>query len=111
MRRIKLMPDYDCWPLWETGDRVGNIDPASLPISESLQERLESWARRYDETLNRQNPTASGFDSPESEAAFEQEGLALHTALKVELGAGSAVLYFSQAKGRLLDAGEIDNAV
>jgi hypothetical protein len=111
MRRIKLMPDYDCWPLWETGEDVGNIDPASLPISERLQERLEAWARRYDETLNRENPATSGFASSEVESSFEKEGVALCAALMAELGEGSEVVYFSQAIQRLLREDEIGNDI
>ncbi len=36
MKRIKLMADYDCYPLWlDSDDEVGNIDPDVLPISDS----------------------------------------------------------------------------
>jgi hypothetical protein len=47
MTTIKVMADYECWPLWN-GD---NLDPDSLPLSTYLREQLAAWAERYDETL------------------------------------------------------------
>ena len=41
MKKIKLMPDYGCFPIWGMDDdNFGNIDPYSLPISKSLAEEL-----------------------------------------------------------------------
>ena len=37
MRRLKLMADYGCHPLWGTVDpEIGDLDPASLPLSAAL---------------------------------------------------------------------------
>jgi len=55
------MPDYECWPLWRDGDEIGNVDPASLPITSDLHDRLVGWAKRFDETLDRDDPVSSGF--------------------------------------------------
>ncbi|KES16178.1 hypothetical protein GASC598I20_006050, partial [Gilliamella apicola SCGC AB-598-I20] len=36
MKKIKLMADYECYPLWiDSDNEVGNIDPDSLLISDS----------------------------------------------------------------------------
>jgi hypothetical protein len=81
------MPDYGCWPLWEASPEVvGNIDPASLPISNSLREDLENWARIYDATLKRANPAASGFSDKTAEKSFKSNGVALAIRLQEELG-------------------------
>lgn len=57
MRVIKLMADYQCFPLWEASPgAVGNIDPKDLPISLSLQRELMVWAEKFDATLNMQDP-------------------------------------------------------
>jgi hypothetical protein len=87
MRALKLMADYDCWPLWEASPgATGNVDPSDLPISESLKDRLARWAADFDATLDRDNPSQSGFSTPEEEAAFVARGLTLGTELQAELG-------------------------
>lgn len=41
MKTIKLMADYDCFPLWKSSPgEVGNIDPEDLPISYDLKAYL-----------------------------------------------------------------------
>lgn len=92
--RIKLMPDYGCWPLWLTdGSGVGNIDPETLPLSAHLRRRLEAWSRRYDETLDEADPASSGFESVEAMDEFRAEGGALRDALTSELGHRWEVVY------------------
>lgn len=96
------MADYDCWPLWEDGDRVGNIDPADLPISDGLKQRLLMWARRYDQTLDREDPASSGLADAHSLDGFEGEGRRLWQELRVQLGDGYEVAYFSEKHRQLL---------
>ncbi|MDX0559430.1 hypothetical protein GOC96_16000 [Sinorhizobium medicae] len=94
MKALKLMADYHCHPLWEDGgDIVGNVDPASLPISEDLIRRLNSWSAKFDATLDLSDPTNSGFASEALASAFVGEGLALCRALQAELGDGYLVRY------------------
>lgn len=88
MRKIKLMPDYHCYPLWEQSDHVvGNIDPASLPIPEALVKDLLTWAQTFDATLNMDDPLRSGFPDIEQEAAFKEQGRILQQRLAQALGA------------------------
>jgi hypothetical protein len=92
MRTVKLMSDYGCHALWEASlGEVGNIDPASLPISADLQHALALWAECYDRTLNQDDPRASGFASDEEEALFKSKGLSLAARLRDELGHGYTV--------------------
>ena len=87
MRKIKLMTDYDCYPLWEEfSDGVDNIAASSLPIPESLAERIDAWGDEYDKTMNNEDPAASGFLSEQAMVIFEGEGKALFGELKQELG-------------------------
>ena len=87
MRTIKLMPDYQCHPLWEASPgMVGNIDPATLPISRELVARLAEWARLYDATLNVDDPVQSGFKHDAEKQAFIDVGNRLAEALQAELG-------------------------
>lgn len=87
MKIIKLMPDYQCFPIWDmTPGEYGDIDPAALPISNLLQRQLMGWAKAYDETLNLDDPANSGFSSVNEKNAFEAEGFRLAAQLSVELG-------------------------
>ncbi|WP_049228227.1 MULTISPECIES: hypothetical protein [Neisseriaceae] len=94
MKKIKLMPDYNCFPIWGMDDdNFGNIDPYSLPISKSLAEELLGWANKYDETLNIDEPLNSGFENIEKENIFKDEGEKLFKKLKLELGDQYTVIY------------------
>lgn len=82
--RLRLMPDYDCFPVWN--DRGECLDPATLRISASLRHDLLAWADVYDATLDRQDPARSGFASESQRRAFMAEGLTLQSRLERELG-------------------------
>ncbi|OAI76939.1 hypothetical protein RSP799_19475 [Ralstonia solanacearum] len=92
MRKIKVMADYQCHPLWDppTG-AYGDIDPSTLPITEGLKHKLINWAASFDETLDVADPANSGFKSIEVEAAFKARGIQLAEQLQKELGSGFLV--------------------
>jgi len=95
--KIKLMADYECYPLWWAGsDKVGDIDPETMPLSERTISRLEKWADIYDAKLNWEDPNSSGFPTLEAKAAFEQEGISLWKQLQKELAPNYEVIYFSE---------------
>jgi hypothetical protein len=92
-RKIKLMADYECWPLWEASPGVvDNIDPSSLPISDSLRYELRNWAREFDATLNWADPASSGFPNETAEREFRIAGVEIARRLQQELGAGFEVI-------------------
>ncbi len=93
MKQLKLMLDYDCWPLWDQ-DAGDNLDPETLPLSRGLKTRLQAWSEGYDALLNRDDPLNS-YHTPEREQALENEGVALWQALQTELGDTWRVSYFS----------------
>jgi hypothetical protein len=87
MRTLKLMADYECFPLWEMLDNgLDNVNPSELPLSDDLKNSLNIWSNKYDQTLNHDDPANSGFASEADEKQFEQEGEALLECLKKELG-------------------------
>lgn len=98
---IKLMADYDCWALWGVTE-IGNIDPETLPLCDATKRNLRDWADAYSATLNRNDPAASGFETPEAEAAFDQEGRRLLACLRNEL-TDMNVQYRDPVTGRLED--------
>ena len=101
--KIKLMADYGCDPLWwADADKVGNIDPARLPLSQETINHLRKWATDYNATLNWQDPGNSLDLSPEEEAAFEQEGISLWKQLQKELAPNDEVVYFSESLGEVV---------
>ena len=100
-KRLKLMPDYECFALWDI-DGVENVDPARLPISGGLKERIGRWEDEYDNTLNQDDPTASGFRSLDEENSFDREGRLIWEELKKELGESYDVRYFSVVENTLI---------
>ncbi|RYF95399.1 MAG: hypothetical protein EON95_01730 [Caulobacteraceae bacterium] len=83
MRTIRLMADYQCWPLW---DEDGNVDPADLPLSDALRRRLVAWAQAFEAGFDWDDPAASPPMSPQAEAAFVAERERLGADLQAELG-------------------------
>ncbi len=53
--KLKIMADYDCWPLWEGSD-VGNVEPECLPLTTNSRARLAAWQAELDESLDRDDP-------------------------------------------------------
>lgn len=97
------MADYGCEPLWwADADKVGNIDPAKLPLSQETISHLRKWASAYNATLNWQDPANSPDLSVEAEAAFEEEGISLWKELQTELAPNYQVVYFSEPLGKVL---------
>ncbi|MEC4891582.1 MAG: hypothetical protein SAL07_06945 [Oscillatoria sp. PMC 1051.18] len=101
--KIKLMADYGCEPLWWADeDKVGNIQPETLPLTDETIKRLQKWAIAYSETLNWSDPANSpGFGSEEARKAFAQEGISLWKQLRQELAPDYEVIYFSEQLGEL----------
>ena len=97
MTTIKVMADYECWPLWN-GE---NLDPDSLPISKYLREQLAAWAERYDETLLDEYPPDSGFSNESEAEKFVNDGRELAKLLALELGKEFAVTYFNELSREL----------
>jgi hypothetical protein len=104
VKQIKLMADYDCYPLWvyEDMDLMDNPHPSELPLDASTVERLLQWQDTYDGILNREDPASSDFASVEDRVAFEQEGISLWQQLQKELGDEYDVFYMSELQHRLL---------
>jgi hypothetical protein len=91
--RLKLMADYQCFPLWLEDDLV-NINPYDLPLSANLTIELKAWAEWYDSTLNFANPVESGFTTASDHTNFVIQGKHLAQALVLEIGDKYTVVYF-----------------
>jgi hypothetical protein len=101
VQRIKLMADFDCYPLWDMDDG-GDIDPTELPLSEATIERLLNWQKIYDGIIDWDDPASAGFASEQEEIAFERKGISLWHQLKKELGDDYQIFYKSQLQQRVV---------
>jgi len=100
LRKIRLMPEYDCFPLWEeVVDGVKNVDPSTLPLSPELQQDLDKWADDYESTMNPDYPPESGFPSAEIAADFDGRGHELWQRLTKELTDNAKISYYSVTDG------------
>ncbi|MBP0019473.1 MAG: hypothetical protein J7647_18215 [Cyanobacteria bacterium SBLK] len=104
VKKIKLMADYGCDPLWwDESDIVGDIAPEMLPLAAETIQRLHQWANRYDETLDWDDPANSpGFQNEEDARDFEEEGLNLWQQIQQELSPNYTVSYFSEKLGKVI---------
>jgi len=90
VRHLRVMADYDCWPVWDL-DQVVNIDPSTLPIPKELQVALARWQANFDAILVRADPASTRFESDAAKTAFAAEGRRLATELQAALGPGYVV--------------------
>jgi len=100
-KKIKLMADYNCSPLWDMEDGL-ELDIDCLPLSCQTKKRLMKWAETYDQTLNLEDPSISGFKNVSYERAFECEGRKLWQIIKDELMQHYNVSYFSEMESKLI---------
>ena len=99
--KLKIMADYQCFPIWGAFDNYsGNINPELLPITDELKEMFSAWRIKYDETLNDENPASSGFRTKEQEYLFDNQGVVLWKALAEQMGELCDVNYFSELKNK-----------
>jgi hypothetical protein len=93
--RLRVMWDYDAFPVWMIDDGVGV--GASHDIDVGLRDDLREWSDRVTDAMWGPNgPDAPGWSGPGEEvvAGFNHEGEALATRLEQNLGAGAIVEYW-----------------
>jgi len=79
---LRLMADYECYPLWGSQDGSHNVNPFDLPIPGDLVNALLQWSDEYEATLNRSDPQKSGFADIAWAQAWLQAGAVLATRLR-----------------------------
>ena len=84
-RRIKVMADYQCYPLWAMDEgKIGCFAPNHLGVSWELENALWNWASDFDMSLNDEDPAQSLW-SDERHRQHIEEGLAIARRIKGEL--------------------------
>jgi hypothetical protein len=94
MPKLRVVADYDCWPIW---DEEGEMNqPSDYPLSQETIDRFDKWQAQYDSLLNLADPYAMGFKTSEEADAFEREGLELAQRMQAELGASYTIFYHDE---------------
>ncbi|WP_110517420.1 hypothetical protein [Herpetosiphon llansteffanensis] len=101
MQKLRLAPDYWCYPVWwNDGIQFGDIDPNELPLSPALIADLMAWSDAFDAIYVDDDPASSGFASRAAEQQFAEQGLALAQRLQAELGAEYQIEYTYRVRGQ-----------
>lgn len=94
MKRLRLSPDYFCYPVWhddgEITEEFGDIDPRTLRITDSLAADLIAWSDWFDRGIDMDDFRESKW-SEEDKKAFYRAGEQLLERLRAELGSGFSV--------------------
>jgi len=97
---VRVAPEYGCWPLWN--DEGGDcLHPNDLDLSNDLARRILDWDEKFQATLNNDDPAASGFATPEEEAAHLAEGRAIAEVIRIEWR-GDVILNLDGTREHLL---------
>ena len=84
-RRIKVMADYGCCPLWAMDEGlIGPFAPHHLGVSVELENDLWAWVGEFDMSHNIDDPARSRW-SDERYKQHIEEGQALARRIKAEL--------------------------
>jgi hypothetical protein len=97
MKKIKIMPEYGCSPLWlyDEKNSVKNLDISELAVSQSLKNDILLWANTYESTFDEAYPPDSGFSNNSDEKAFESAGVLIWEKMLKEPSLYYAVSYYS----------------
>ncbi len=105
MKKIKIMPEYGCSPLWlyDGINLVKNLDIAELAISESLKNDIQLWADNYESTFDEDYPPNSGFLNDSDTEAFETAGIHIWESLLKEMSSYCLVSYYSTITAKIYE--------
>jgi hypothetical protein len=105
MKKIKIMPEYGCSPLWLYDSKIPtkNLDVSELPISESLKNDIQIWANTFESTFDEAYPPDSGFSNDSDAEAFETSGIHIWENLLKEMSSYYKVSYYSTITAKTYD--------
>jgi len=90
---IRLLADYQCWPLWHhEDDKVGDIDPREIGVSDALIGDLERWVELFESHLDWSDPASTRW-TKEEEDQFDFAGRNLCRRLSAELSDRYTIYY------------------
>ena len=98
-RVVKVMWDYEVYPLWVVAGRLGQASSRGVPVSVDLAADLQSWSDNMTSLIwGRSGPDTRKWDSLDIEAlsALNSEGRALAQRVRAELSDEWKVEYFDE---------------
>jgi hypothetical protein len=98
VKRLKLMWDYDAFPLWEVDDEEPWGDDA-FPISGQLRKDLQAWSDQWTAAMFADGgPTVPGWTPPRGDTfrPWDEKGRQLLRRVREELGPNFIVGYFNE---------------
>jgi len=95
IKELKVMLEYKSTGLFivEPPERIGEISHELLDISHQLSDALGAWIKKYDETLDWDDPRHSPPLSQDMISALNKEGERLTHLVQKELGSKIKVYY------------------
>lgn len=88
MKKLKLRPEVQCYPLWVSRDGVDeNIAPTQLRLSSDLVTELDIWSNQWDAIYDLAgDPRTPAFPTRLAERQFWIQADVLANRLQSELG-------------------------
>ena len=97
---LKMMWDYDAFPLWSTGRALGEqINVDLLPLSTELRDELQAWSDEWTGLVcGEHGPDAPGWKGPTTEQhrRWDEHGRQVLARTRAELGPKYVVGYFNE---------------
>lgn len=82
---VVFEPEFSLeWPVWSAGANGGTAGRAQMPLPETLKQRIDDWARRWNQVMY-----DNIYEWPDDEtvrAAFDEEARKLVAAMQAALG-------------------------
>ncbi len=107
-KKIKVMTEYNYFPLWDM-ETADNLEAEDLPLSLEISEKLADWGDIYDQIINWDDPSLSGFKSEQDKINFEKQGVILAIKIQEELGFDYQVFFFSEIQQKLFSDQQLKN--
>jgi hypothetical protein len=108
--RLVMTHEWRCFPLWDVSDPeeiATPVDPAGLPLSPGLVERLNAWSDEWDRQLDWDDPGNTEWDEARL-AELDDAGRAL--AREVAQALPGVEVTFRNGPGRAQDDAERPSA-
>jgi len=94
MKKIIIMSEYQCFPLWEAKDGgLQNFEAYSLSIPKEVAKRIELWGDLYENTYLKEDPDSSGFKSEQKRESFIQSGYEILHELRSHINEETQIEY------------------
>lgn len=105
-RIVKVMWDYDAFPLWVTAGRLGQVSSQIVPASADLSRRLQVWSDELITPIWGPNrPDARGWNGPDPHhlATANEKGQKLADLVRGELDDEWDGTYFDEELGGVVE--------